>query len=204
MRSVDANSFHHSLAVAVAAGAEDPGAVALVGIALGIQHAGERQVALVDLRILGVNMIDAVVQHADGGDRIDALPEHMARVVIAAHRFAGDGAQFQHRLRAVDHEAGVHLDGDLHAVIRGEPGMPGPVRRHNLVPLPGEQFQILRRPRTRHPVRVFGFRRIARAAAEIDHHRYAQFLGQPDRPLADVLIVPGAVFIRMQRIAVTA
>jgi hypothetical protein len=190
--------------MAVAAGAEYPGAVALVRIALGIQHAGKRQVALVDLRILGVNMIDAVVQHADSGDRIDGLPEHMARVVITAHRFAGDGAQFQHRLRAVDHEAGVHLDSNLHAVIRGEPGMLRPVGRHNLVPLPGEELQILRRPRTRHPVRVFGFRRIARAAAEIDHHWYTQFLGQPDRPLADFLVVPGAVLVRMQRIAVTA
>src|SRR5690242_15277279 len=48
------------LAVAVAAGAEDPGAVALVGIRLGIEHAGEGQVAVVDLGVLGVHVEDGV------------------------------------------------------------------------------------------------------------------------------------------------
>ena len=47
-------------------------------------------------------------------------------------------------------------------------------------------------------------RRIAGAAGKIDHHRHAQLLRQPNGLAADVLIVPGAVAIRMQRIAVAA
>ena len=68
----------------------------------------------------------------------------------------GDRAQLQHRLRAVDHEPGMHLDGDLHAVIFGELRLLGPVRRRHFVPLPVQDFQILRRPRAGDPVRVLG------------------------------------------------
>ena len=62
----------------------------------------------------------AVAQHADGGDGVDPLPEHVARVVVAADRRSRDGAQLQHGFRAVDHEPGMHLDGDFDAVIGGE------------------------------------------------------------------------------------
>jgi hypothetical protein len=50
----------------------------------------------------------------------------------------------------------------------------------------------------------FALRRIARAAAEIHHHRDAQLLGQPDGLAADLLIVPSRVLIGMQRVAVAA
>ena len=73
-------------------------------------------------------------------------------------------------LRAVDDEPGMHLDGDFHAVIFGELAVLGPVGRHFLLPLPVEQVQIIRRPRARHPVRVFRVVAVAGAAREIDHH----------------------------------
>ena len=79
-----------------------------------------RQVAVVDLRVFGVHVEDGIAQNADGGDGIDALPEHVAGIVVAADGVAGDRAQPQHGFRAVDDEAGMHLDGDLHAVILGE------------------------------------------------------------------------------------
>src|SRR5579872_5886507 len=96
-------------AVAVAAGAEDPGPILLVGIELGIEHARRRQVSAVDLGILGVDVENSVAQDTDGGDGVDALPEHVARVVIAAERFTGDRAQPEQRLRAVGNEAGMHF-----------------------------------------------------------------------------------------------
>ncbi len=114
--------------MAVAAGAEDPGAVLLVGILLGVEHAGLRQVVIVDLRVFGVDVEDGIAQDADRLDGVDALPEHVARIVVAADAIARDGAQLQHRLRAVDDEPGMHFDGDLHAVIFGELAVLGPVR----------------------------------------------------------------------------
>ena len=87
----------------------------------------QRQIAVVDLGVLGVDVKDGVAQHADGGDGVDALPEHVAGVEVAADRGAGDGAQAEHGFRAVDDEARMHLDGDLHAMIGGEFAVLGPV-----------------------------------------------------------------------------
>ena len=45
---------------------------------------------------------------------------------------------------------------------------------------------------------------VARAAAEIHHHRHAQLFGQADGLAADLLVVPGARRIGVQRVAVAA
>ena len=132
------------------------------------------------------------------------LPEHVAGIVVAADRRAGDGAQLEHGLRAVGHEAGMHFDGDLHAVIGGEFGLLDPVGRHLGFPLPLQDLQVVRRPGAGDPVGPLGFVAIARAAGKIDDHGNAQFLGQADGFAADVLIVLGALLIGVQRIAVAA
>ena len=80
----------------------------------------------------------APVEHADGGDRIDALPEEMARIEVATHVRSCDGAQPEHRLRAIDDEPGMHFDGDLHAVVGGELRVLDPIGRDHFVPLPVE------------------------------------------------------------------
>jgi hypothetical protein len=107
-----------------------------------------------------------------------------------------------HRLRAIDDEAGVHFNGDLHAVIFGELGVLDPVRRDHFVPLPGEHFQIVRRPGAGDPVGIFRGRRIAGATAEIHHHGDTEFFGQPDGPLAHVLVAFRLQLGGVQRVAV--
>ena len=119
-------------------------------------------------------------------------------------RRPGDGAQLEHRLGTVDHEARMHLDGDLDAVIGGELRVLRPIGRHHFVPLPLENLEIVGRPRAGDPVGPFGVRRIARAAAEIDHHRHAELLRQQDRLPAGFLVVLRALLVGMQRIAVAA
>ena len=42
------------------------------------------RLAGVDLGVLGVHVENGIAQHADGFDRIDALPEHVAGIVVAA------------------------------------------------------------------------------------------------------------------------
>src|SRR4051812_35094661 len=106
--------------VTVADRAENPGAVALIRVLLGVKHARLRQVGVVDLGVLGVYVVDGIAQNANRLDRIDALPEHVARVEVRADRWPGNLTKPKHRLRAVDYEPGVHLDGDLDAMIGGE------------------------------------------------------------------------------------
>src|SRR5580658_897722 len=80
------NQFSPPLgAVTVAAGTEDPAAVPLLGIWLGIEHAGARQIHGVELRVLGMYVKDSAFQYAHGGDGIDTLPEEMAGIEIATH-----------------------------------------------------------------------------------------------------------------------
>ena len=120
----------------IAAGAKNPGTVAFVGIRLRVEHASERQVAVVHLRILGVNVQDRIAQNPDGGNRVDALPEHVARVVITANRRTRDGPQFQHSFGIVDQESGMHLNGDSDAMIGGKTSVRGPIRSGYVIPLP--------------------------------------------------------------------
>ena len=85
-----------------------------------------------------------IAQDADGRDGIDALPEHVAGIVVAADAGAGDGAQLQHGFGAVDDEAGMHLDRDLDAVIGGELALLGPVGDDLLLPLPLQDLEVIR------------------------------------------------------------
>src|SRR5439155_26958745 len=81
--------------VSVTAGAEDPGAILLVGIKLSVEHARRRQVAAVNLRVFCVYMENRIAEHPYRRDRVDALPEHVAGVVIATESLAGDRPQAQ-------------------------------------------------------------------------------------------------------------
>ena len=110
------------------------------------------------------------------------LPEHVAGIVVAADGRACDLAQAQQGFRAVDDETGMHLNGDC-----GRHDWQRTCARSiqngvdNLVPLPGQYLEILRRPRTGYPVRSLRFRRVTRAAGKIDDLGYAQLLSQQNR-----------------------
>src|SRR6266481_2042844 len=76
-------------AMAVAAGAEDPSTVALIRVWLGVEYSCQRQISWVQLRVFGMHVEDGIAENPDGGDWIDALPEHVAWVVVAANRQPG-------------------------------------------------------------------------------------------------------------------
>ena len=145
-----------------------------------------------------------IAQNADGLDRIDALPEHMARIVVAADRRTGDRAQLQQRLRAIDDEAGMHLDRDLDAVIFRELRVPGPIGRDFLLPLPFEELPDIRAARAGDPVGILRAIAIAGASGKIDHHGHAEPLGQAYGLAAGFLKSFGEARVRMQRISVAA
>ena len=117
-------------------------------------------------------MENGIAQHANGFDRIDALPEHVAGIVIASDALARDAAQPQQCFGAVADEAGMHFDGDLHAMVLGKFGLPGPIRNYFLFPLPIQDVQVFGRPWAGNPVRIFRTVTIAGASREIDDHGY--------------------------------
>ena len=109
--------------VAVANGAEDPGAVDLVGEGLGVKHAVFRGVVFVHLGVLGMEVVDAALQFADGGNGLDALPDQVRGVEVGADDIAHCRAEAEQGLGVIHAEAGVHLEGDLgHAVGTAELG----------------------------------------------------------------------------------
>jgi len=110
--------------------------------------------------------------------------------------------QPQHRLRVVDHEARVHLDGDLHAVVAGELGVARPVGDDLALPLPVEDLREVVGPRARHPVGVLGVIRVPRAPREVDHDLDAQLLGEADRVLGRLLVGGRHLLAGVERVAV--
>src|ERR1035438_2441716 len=161
-------------AMTIADGPENPRAMAVVRIRFSIENAHRWKIALEDLRVFRVDMENRIAQHANSGDRIDSLPKHVTRVVIAPDRLARDRPQSQHRFRVVSHKAGMHFDRDLHAMIGREPAMLLPVGSDLAFPLPLEQLEVIGRPRASDPVRVPRFLAVTRAPGEVDHDRHAE------------------------------
>ena len=116
----------------------------------------------------------------------------------------GDGAQPEHRFRAVNDEAGMHFDGDLHAVVGGEFAVLAPIGSDHFVPLPVEDFEVVGRPGTGDPVGSGRVRGVAGTSGEIDDNGDAELFGQQDRLATDLAVFLGARRVGMQRIAVTA
>ena len=69
--------------VAVAYAAEDPRAVSLVAVVLGIKDTELGGVVLVDLGILGVEVIDCALQLTDSRNGVDSLPDKVRGVEVS-------------------------------------------------------------------------------------------------------------------------
>src|SRR5271156_7200776 len=98
----------------------------------------------------------------------------------------------------------MHFDSELHTVMLGEFGVLDPIRRDHFVPLPVENLQIFRRPRTGHPIGRSGARRITGATRKVNHHGYPKFFREKDRLAAHRSVLLCARLVRMQGVSVTA
>ncbi len=191
--------------VAVAAGPENPRAVELVAVVLGVEHAVDFGVLFVHLCIFGVDMEDRfAAERAHGFDWIDALPEEVAGVEIRAEVLAAGIAQPQERFGVVDHEPGMGLEGDFHPVIRGELRLVGPVRPDPFAPLPFQDFEIVGWPGTGHPAGLGGARVRAGTTREVVDDLNAEQFGQPNGVGLDFDVAIGEIRVRVQAIAVAA
>ena len=175
--------------IAEAQSAENPGAVELVAVVLGVQHAVDGHVAAFHLDVLGVDVEDAVTQLPQHGHGVHPLPDQMAGVEIGADLRADGGAQALERLAVVAHEAGVQLQGNLrHAVLPGEGDEALPVGDQHLIPLVVQNSQIVVRPGAGHPVGIFGFRAVPGAAGEAGDGVDAELFRQQHR-LAHIAVI---------------
>ncbi len=194
------------LAVAVAAGAEDPRASrarrCTVSCRARRSSAGSGSKIWVSLAWTWKMASPSTRMAAIG---IDPLPEQVARIEVAADLRTGDAPQLQHRLGAVDDESGMHLDGDLDAVIGREPGALSSSTGDHLRPTASRS--VSRKSGGQGQVTQLGalaLGRVAGAAAEVDHHRNAQRLGQQDRLAVHFPVLLGDRRVRVQRVAVAA
>ena len=179
------------LAVAVAHGAEDPGAVQLVAVVLGVQNTVGGGVVLVDLGVLGVDVVDGALQLADGGHGIHALPDQVGGIEVGADDGSNCLPQAEQGSGIVDAEAGVHLKGDVGDVVsQGKGTGLLPVGNDLLVPLPVQDGEEVLGPGASDPVGVLGTLVVAGAAREGDDGVNTHLLGQQDG-VAEVLIELG-------------
>ncbi len=99
------------LAVAVAHGAEDPRAVQFVAVVLGIQNTVGGGVVLVDLGVLGVDVVNGTLQLANGRHGIHALPNEVRRIEVRTNHGTDSLAETKQSGGIVHAESGVHQVG---------------------------------------------------------------------------------------------
>jgi len=115
--------------------------------------------------------------------------------------FAAGRAHAQHGFRVVNEEARVRLKGDFDPEARGKRGLLFPIGDGNLVPLPIEDFQEIRRPRAGDPIRRFGSRVVAGAARKGGDDGHADARGEFDRIGEDAVVGGGGAFVRMEGVS---
>jgi hypothetical protein len=142
------------IAVAEAAGAEEPTAIVQVTIAARVERAVDLGIVRIDGRVFAVHVEDAalVTEYAGGFDRIDALPEEVRGIEVRAELPATGFAEAQDGFGVVDGEAGVGFEGDLDAFVGGLGVLFGPVGDQNFVPLVLLNLLVFRRPGAGDPV----------------------------------------------------
>ena len=174
----------------------------LVTEGLGVEHAVDGNVVLVDLGVLGMEVVDGTLKSSNGGNRVDALPDEVRGVNGRADGIAHRLTQAEQRCGVVNAEAGVHLKGDLgHAMLLGKCGGLFPIGDQNLVPLIVEDLAEIIGPGAGHPVgRLVGGRSTGTAREGHDGVN-TQLLSQQHRVVEIVVIALGDRGIGMHRVA---
>lgn len=167
------------LTVAEADRAEYPRTVDLVAVMLGIENAGALGVEFIDLRILGMNVVDGISEITDSGYGIDSLPYKVRRIEVSTDNGTDSLAELHKLLGIVDAEAGVKLESDAaYAVFERKFGCLLPIRNKHVIPLIIENRKILLGPCAGRPVRHLIAGSAAGTAGECDHGIKSELLGE--------------------------
>ncbi len=167
-----------------------------------VEQAVEGQGVRVEDRVLAVHVPHPVAERRGDPMAVHAHPEEMAGIEVGADRRA-EGGHPGERLDVEHARARVQFQADPQAGILcgGELRQAGPVRFDLLLPLALiDAFQV-GQPAARAEMRRPVPRQASRAARHGDHAADPQLGGQPDR-VAEVLVMPpGKLAIRVQRVA---
>src|SRR5213594_2427525 len=117
--------------------------------------------------VLGMNMPDCALERAHCRAWVDALPEQVRWIEVRAESTPSSVAQAKQRFRIVHQKTRMHLERDFFdSVLARKLDRFLPIRNRHLSPLVFQNLQEIRRPRARHPIRLFVAWRATRTAAE--------------------------------------
>src|SRR5699024_10621291 len=141
----------------------------------------------VDIRVLGMDVVNAVAVTADHFDRVAAHPYEMAGIVIEADGWTYGIAQAQEGRHVVYELGSMRIDASLaYAVVAGECRQPAPVGYGDVFPLIAQDVLGFRRPCGGYPVR-HGIAGGARRQAGHEHDtRYLENLCQTNGIVHDL------------------
>ena len=177
----------------------------LVCIGLGVKHAVDGGVVLVDFSILGMEVEYRIAERSDAGNGIHALPDKMARVEVRAELGTDCLAYLEHALGVVDAEARMKLEGYLvDAVLLGESDGLSPIGNEYFIPLPLEYLGEVVRPGADDPVGILRVLLVAGAAGESVDLMNTELLGEKDGVLYRLVELGGNSLVRMDGVAVAA
>ena len=172
---------------AVPHGAENPSTVFNIAIMFGVQDTDPSCIVGIDPGIFGMEMIDGTLQHPNTGHRVNTLPDQMAGIKISAD-FRADGlAQSQQRLRIIDTESRMHLQGNLFdAVGTHEGDSLFPIGDELFIPLIVKNCQKIIGPRAGNPVGILGIIAVSGAAGK-GHNRFDPQLFRQQNGILEIL-----------------
>ena len=166
------------LAVTVSDGAEYPRAVDLVAVVLCVKHAVLCGIVLVDLGVLGVNVVDSAGQLADSRNGVHTLPDKVRGIEVCADNVAYSRAELEESLGIVNAKSGVHLKCNANTVSFAELTGLFPIGDQLLVPLPIKDSKEVLGPGAGDPVGILGALAVTWTAGEGDHGVNAKLFGE--------------------------
>ena len=136
---------------------------------------------------------------------IHPLPNQVAGIQVGTDFGADRFTELFQGVGIVDTEALVHLQSNLiDTVCFGKGHKVLPVRDEHFVPLPVQNFQVLRRPCAHHPVGVLALGAVAGAAREAVDLMQAQLLSHQHSVVHIVIKLLGHLLVGMDGVAVAA
>ena len=144
-------------------------------------------------------------QGADYLNGIHPLPNQMAGIQVGADLGTNRFTEFFQGVGVVDTEALVHLQSNLIDTVRfGKGHKVLPIGNQHFVPLPVQNFQILRGPCAHHPVGVLALGAVAGTAGETVDLMQAQLFSHQNRVVHIVVKLLGHLLVGMDGIAMAA
>ncbi len=192
------------LAVTVADGTEDPSAMELIAVVLGIENTVLCGVIVIDFGILCMNVVDGACQLADRGNGIHALPNEVRGIEVCADNITDRRAETEQCFGVIDAKARVHFECDMrHVVCESKSACFLPIGDDAFIPLPIENGEKVLGPRAGDPVGIFRACVVTWAAGKGDDGINAHFFGKENGVAKIGIELCRNLFVGVQSVSVS-